>query len=521
MSSVQATTANEGQGLSDGRFGRSALVLSVARAYHAPAISDRTGLMRRLAAILAADVVGYSRLMAADEQGTHARLKTLRKDFIEPEIAKQHGRVVKLTGDGALVEFPSVVDAVECAAAIQAGVAERQADQLNDRRIVFRIGINIGDVIIEEEDIYGDGVNVAARLEELAEPGGICIARNVYNQVKNKVAFGFEPMGEHRVKNIPEPVIAYHVRRDLGPVAKVIGLKHAGRSKWRWGALAAALVLLLGAGGWWWHERQAAPGQPAGTAGLPLPDSRNAEKRYPAPEEPEITPNRIDATLGRSEWRAIQDALRDLGYYQGVTNGKPSYAVRTAIWEFQLAQGAAGSGYLSVLQMIELHMVARDKHPPTGLPEFDLADVLRRSEAGDPEAQRVRGQLHDTWYQDGGLPKDNFKAARWYRKAAEAGDLEAAKLLSWLLKDGDGVEPDLAEAAHWLEMVAKVGDADALVGLAELYEHGGKGIRQDREKAIRLYRRAADLWDGGFAIAKLRALGAWGPEQSTAAQAER
>ena len=127
-------------------------------------------MKRRLAAILAADVVGYSRLMAANEQGTHARLKTLRKDFIEPEIAKHHGRVVKLTGDGALVEFGSVVDAVECAAAIQAGVAERQADQPNDRRIVFRIGINIGDVIIEDDDIYGDGVNVAARLEQLAEP---------------------------------------------------------------------------------------------------------------------------------------------------------------------------------------------------------------------------------------------------------------------------------------------------------------------------------------------------------------
>jgi adenylate cyclase len=226
----------------------------VARAYHAPAISDRARLMkRRLAAILAADVVGYSRLMAADEQGTHARLKTLRKDFIEPEIAKHHGRVVRLTGDGALVEFPSVVDAVECAAAIQAGAAARQAVQPDDRRIVFRIGINIGDVIIEEDDIYGDGVNIAARLEQLAEPGGICIARNVYNQVKNKVAFGFEPMGEHRVKNIPEPVIAYRVLLDPGPVAKIIGLKHAGRPKWRWADLAAAtLVLLLGAGGTWW-----------------------------------------------------------------------------------------------------------------------------------------------------------------------------------------------------------------------------------------------------------------------------
>ena len=190
-------------------------------------------MARRLAAILAADVVGYSRLMAADEKGTHARLKALRQDFIEPKIAEHHGRVAKLMGDGALVEFASVVDAVECAAAIQSGVAERQAELPEDRRIAFRIGINIGDIISEGDDIYGDGVNVAARLEALAEPGEICVARNVYNQVKSKVAFGFEPMGEHRVKNIPEPVTVYRVIAEPGPMAKVLGLKRAGMARQR------------------------------------------------------------------------------------------------------------------------------------------------------------------------------------------------------------------------------------------------------------------------------------------------
>jgi class 3 adenylate cyclase len=205
---------------------------------------------RRLAAILAADVVGYSRLMAADEAGTHARLKALRKDFIEPKIAEHHGRIAKLMGDGALVEFASVVDAVESAAAIQNGVAERQAELPEDQRIAFRIGINIGDVIIEEGDVYGDGVNVAARLETLAEPGEICVARNVYNQVNSKVAFSFEPMGEHRVKNIPEPVTVYRLIPEPGPVARTLGLGHAGTRTWRLGALtAAAVVLLVAAGG--------------------------------------------------------------------------------------------------------------------------------------------------------------------------------------------------------------------------------------------------------------------------------
>ncbi len=166
---------------------------------------------RKLAAILAADVVGYSRLVGADEAGTIARLKALRKEFIEPLVAEYRGRMVKLMGDGALVEFASAVDAVECAVAIQNGVAERQAAEPEDRRIQFRIGINVGDIIVEDGDILGDGVNVAARLEGLAEPGGICVARNVHNQVKAKLALPFEPMGEHRVKNIAEPVEVWRV----------------------------------------------------------------------------------------------------------------------------------------------------------------------------------------------------------------------------------------------------------------------------------------------------------------------
>jgi adenylate cyclase len=160
-------------------------------------------MARRLAAILAADVVGYSRLMAADEKGTHARLKALRKDFLEPKTTEHHGRVVKLTGDGALIEFASVVDAVECAAAIQKGVVERQTELPKDQQIAFRIGINIGDILIEDDDIYGDGVNVAARLEALAEPGGICVSRTVYNHVRNKVASASSRWASTRSRTFP------------------------------------------------------------------------------------------------------------------------------------------------------------------------------------------------------------------------------------------------------------------------------------------------------------------------------
>ena len=163
---------------------------------------------RRLTTIVALDVVGYSRLMADDETGTLAHLKASRAELIEPKTAEHNGRVVKLMGDGTLMEFGSVVDAVNFAGDIQSAMAHRQ----DQRQIMFRIGINIGDIIVEGDDIYGDGVNVASRLEALADPGGICVARSVFDQVKGKVDLEFEDAGEQTVKNIPEPVQVYRAR---------------------------------------------------------------------------------------------------------------------------------------------------------------------------------------------------------------------------------------------------------------------------------------------------------------------
>ena len=210
---------------------------------------------RRLTAILAADVVGYSRLMGRDEQGTLDRLKAHRKELVEPLVAEHGGRVVKLMGDGILCEFPSAVHAVTCAVAIQRGMAEREKDVPEAERIRFRIGINVGDVVHEGGDILGDGVNVAARLEALAEPGGVCIARNVHNQVKDKLAFRFEPAGRHRVKNIAEPVEVWRVAP--GEVAVRAAGRRSRRSRPVYAAAAALAFLLLlvaGAAGWWWYD---------------------------------------------------------------------------------------------------------------------------------------------------------------------------------------------------------------------------------------------------------------------------
>lgn len=208
-------------------------------------------VQRRLAAILAADVVGYSRLMGTDETGTRDRFNTHLNELIEPAIARYGGRVVKTMGDGLLVEFASVVDAVQCAVQIQKSMADRNADEPDDRRIEFRIGVNLGDVIIEGDDIHGDGVNVAARLEALADPGSVVVSGTVHEHVRGKLDFGFDDLGPQDVKNIAQPVPAYRVlpegRQAVEPARKMAS------SRWRFPAIAAAVLVLIAAGGvaWW------------------------------------------------------------------------------------------------------------------------------------------------------------------------------------------------------------------------------------------------------------------------------
>ena len=167
---------------------------------------------RRLAAILAADVVGYTRLIGNDEEGTVARLQSLRKELIDPSIARNHGRIAKTMGDGLLIEFPSVVDAVRNAVEVQQAMTEREAEVPEERRIEFRVGINLGDIIIDGDDILGDGVNVAARLEGLAPPGGIYVSAKVHEEVKGKLDFDFVDLGHKKVKNIPQPIHVFRVQ---------------------------------------------------------------------------------------------------------------------------------------------------------------------------------------------------------------------------------------------------------------------------------------------------------------------
>jgi adenylate cyclase len=223
---------------------------------------------RKLAAILAADVVGYSRLMEQDEARTFERLKAHRIELVEPEIVAHHGCVFKLMGDGLLAEFGSVVDAVECAVDIQRGMAERNAGEPEDHRIDIRIGINLGELIVEGADRHGEGVNIVARLQQLADPGGICVSGKVAKEVEKKLAFGFEPMGAQRVKNISEPIPVYRVKLDgVGGPAK---RKLAQPALANWARpLAAAMVLLAGLAAAGWYGVVRAPVKPVAASHFP------------------------------------------------------------------------------------------------------------------------------------------------------------------------------------------------------------------------------------------------------------
>ena len=252
---------------------------------------------RRLAAILAADVVGYSRLVESDETGTLGALRSLREQLVDPLVAEHRGRTVKLMGDGAIIEFASVVDAVGCAVAMQKAVTQNQAKAPADRRLVLRIGINLGDLVVEGDDLLGDGVNVAARLEQLCEPGGVLVSGTAYDQLQGKLGLPLDFLGEQRVKNITRPVRAYRIRLD-GKGAYPMPRRPGRRSI----AIIAASMLLLAValGGWWLAGRSGVGAEPS-IAVLPFDNLGG------------------DATTGRLADGLTEDVITDLSRFRDLS----------------------------------------------------------------------------------------------------------------------------------------------------------------------------------------------------------
>ncbi len=259
---------------------------------------------RKLTAILAADVVGYSRLIEADESGTRAALRTLRSEVTDPHIAEHAGRIVSTAGDSILAEFASVVDAVQCAAEIQRATASRNEGVPDDKRIQFRIGVNVGDIIVEGDDIHGDGVNVAARLEGLADPGGIFISGGAFDQVQNKLELGYENLGEQKVKNIAKPVQVYRVLLASEAAGTLITAKLPRQTPTRWVAAAAAVLAIVIGGGAIWNF--------AIRDTLPSVEAASLERMaFPLPDRPSLAVLPFDNLTGDAEQDHFVDGFTD------------------------------------------------------------------------------------------------------------------------------------------------------------------------------------------------------------------
>ena len=409
---------------------------------------------RRLAAVLAADVAGYSRLMGTDEEGTLARLKAIRKDLVDPCIAAHRGRIVKTTGDGLLVEFASAVDAARCAVEVQRDMTGQNTGFAQDVRIEFRIGIHVGDIIIDDSDIFGDGVNIAARLEGIAEPGGICISDDAHRQIRGKVDVVFVDLGLQTLKNIAEPIRAYAVANGnkAGAIAKVHEtsprLKVASKSRYSILVAGMALALTLGIAGSWW--------QGGFSPGRELPVKKSVAGSRPAIA---ILPFTSLDPAGGSEYFAeglTEDIIADVGRFRD----------------------------LSVLSLAAAFSYKRKNLPPEQIGrDLNVRYVLDGSVRRSPERIRISASLSDT----------SNNSVLWSEKY----DVEARDVFSVQDQITRRISGALAVRVATLELATSVARAPSNIEAYDLVLRGrdllGKLTRSTNLEARTLFERAIQL----------------------------
>jgi len=472
---------------------------------------------RRLAAIVSADVAGYSRLMGEDESRTLAALKAHRRELIDPKIAEYEGRIVKTTGDGLLVEFHSVVDAVRCAVDVQRGMAGRNSAVPTEQRIDFRIGINVGDIIIDGDDIFGDGVNVAARLETLAEPGGICVSRMVREQVLDKLSFTFEELGAQQVKNIARPVEVYRVDFESEP------LPRSGRAPRRWSRwartvrrpwLAAGVVAicLAGAAALWvspslWKTAPPAPPPALSVAIVPLvapQGDADAQRFAEALTRNILTGLPRKRTAGRlivvsaspaadGPGRAI--AVRDLGRSLGVRYVLEGDVLRSGDGNsvnLRLANATTGAQVWSERDTLQDADVAA----LSSVPIRNLIQRLRVAVLRD-EMQRVLGQPPSTL----SAPELVLRAwTVWDKDPSLAGTREALDLVNRALRVDPNFVPALTSRAKLINLE---GDVDP----HQDRERIGREQDELTARAVALDQSDPSAWS--WRVVALEYLGRW------------
>lgn len=497
---------------------------------------------RHLAAILAADIVGYSQRMEHDEVGTLRSLGDLRRNLIEPKVTEHRGRIFKTMGDGFLAEFVSVLGAVHCAVDIQRLMADRNLDLPQESRLLLRMGINLGDVFREGDDVFGDGVNIAARLESIAPPGGIYISRTACDPIRDRLAFDFTDLGEHQVKNITRPIHVFGVRieGESGTEEKALFVPAPSRYRVTRSLWLLAIVAVLTAAGMWWvfgrpepsyHPITAMQSTASLEAKATAQEMVDAElvfwssisgsgtaadfeeylRKYPdgrfaglarnrlatlqasAPASPSTAPLPVEnePPLTTDQRREVQRALRALGHFQGEADGAFGMGTQSALKQFQSFLGDPETGTLTrderkaLLDMAQRLAILFDQPAtsPLGVAGLSIKNSTER-------------YIRAYNFENGkGTKPDTAEAAYWYALAAADGEPKAFVNLGRLLARGWGsTQPNPNDAALVWWVAAARGEASALFNEGVLYEQG-MGVNADLARARQWYERAAALND--------------------------